>query len=46
MLEFFNVHNLDCIGLVGFLVLCFINIAVLTLAYLLKQNIIFDYFVH
>lgn len=46
MLELLDIHDLDCVVLMRFAVLCLIDITVLSLSYFFKEDIIFDNFVH
>lgn len=46
MFELLNIHNLNSIVEMSFLVFSLINIAVLSLSYFLDKNVIFNDFVH
>lgn len=46
MLEFLNVHHLDCVDALVFAVFCFVDVAVLALPDLLLQDVVLDYLVH
>jgi hypothetical protein len=46
MFELLDVHNFDSVVEMCFFVLGFVDIAVLSLSYFLKQNIVLDHFIH
>lgn len=46
MLEFLDVHHLDCVDALVFAVLGLVYVTVLALAYLLLQYVVLDYLVH
>lgn len=46
MLEFLHIHHLHCINLLVLSVFSFVDVPVLALSDLLKQDVIFNYLVH
>ena len=44
--ELLDVHDFDCVILVGFAVLGLVDVAVLTLADLFEEGVVLDHFVH
>lgn len=46
MFEFLYIHHLHSVKGLRFTVLCFVNVPVLALTDLFKQNVIFNDFVH
>ena len=46
MLEFLDVHHLDCVDALVFAVLGLVYVTVLALADLLLQDVVLDYLVH
>ena len=46
VLEFLDVHYFHCENLLVFTVLCLVDITILTLTYLLQQDVILNYLIH
>lgn len=46
MLEFLDVHHLDCVDALVFAVLGLVDVAVLALPDLLLEHVVLDYLVH
>lgn len=46
MFELLDVHHFDCEDLLVFAVLCLVDVAVLTLADLLEEDVVLYYLVH